>query len=94
VLKKIEEEQAEAVINSKSGTGLYARGRGGRGGHRGHGGRGGYQEIRFMIERESNIDRSDEDVEGNVVALGREHNLLRLWMKVDENDDILMLYCQ
>jgi len=45
VLKETEEENkveaAAAVVDSKSGTGLYARGRGGRGGRRGHGGRGG-----------------------------------------------------
>ena len=43
VLKETEEENKveAAIVDSKSGTGLYARGRGGRGGRRGRGGRGG-----------------------------------------------------
>jgi hypothetical protein len=31
------------------------------------------KEIRLTIERESNINRFDEDVDGNAVALGRAH---------------------
>jgi uncharacterized membrane protein YgcG len=45
-LKEAEEELkaediSDAVVDSKSATGLYAQGRGGRGGYRGRGGRGG-----------------------------------------------------
>ena len=42
MLKETEEENkvkaTAAVVDSKSGTGLYTRGRGGRGGQQGHGG--------------------------------------------------------